>query len=154
MEPYRTNRRIAVAMAVDWVGVQRGEGGTGYHKAARMFNLVHALLSTASPEEELKETPGLPARARRKYKESSQGQARAWNAGANSFCGGTGQEFWRLGGCEQPDGIGAGASRAKIGRIISTILHSASREQGQRSTYNGLPVHGRSGWSRETQDEF
>ena len=60
MEPYHTNRRIVIALAADWVGVEKGEGGTGYHRMAQTFDLVHALLSTAPPEDELREVPGLP----------------------------------------------------------------------------------------------
>ena len=60
MEPYHTNRRIAVALAVDWVTVEKGEAEVAQHRLAPMFNLVHALLSTAPPEEELKDVPGLP----------------------------------------------------------------------------------------------
>ena len=60
MEPYYTNRRVAVALAVDWVTVEEGEVEVVQHRLAPMFNLVHALLSPAPPEEELKDVPGLP----------------------------------------------------------------------------------------------
>ena len=59
MEPYHTNRRVAVALAVDWVTVEKGEAEVS-HRLAPLFNLVHALLSPAPPEEELKDVPGLP----------------------------------------------------------------------------------------------
>ena len=59
MEPYHTNRRVAVALAVDWVTVEKGEAEVA-HRLARMFNLVHALLSPAPPDAELKDVPGLP----------------------------------------------------------------------------------------------
>ena len=59
MEPYHTNRRVAVALAVDWVMVEKGEAEVA-HRVAPMFNLVHALLSPAPPEDELKDVPGLP----------------------------------------------------------------------------------------------
>ncbi len=60
MEPYHTNRRVAVALAVDWVTVEKGEAEVAQHRLAPMFNLVHALLSTAPPDGELKDVPGLP----------------------------------------------------------------------------------------------
>ena len=60
MEPYHDNRRVAVALAVDWVTVDKGEAEVGYHRLARGFNLVHALLSTPPLEDELNEVPGLP----------------------------------------------------------------------------------------------
>ena len=59
MEPYHANRRVAVAQAVDWATVEKGEAEVA-HRLAPMFNLVHALLSPAPPEDDLKEVPGLP----------------------------------------------------------------------------------------------
>ena len=60
MEPYHTNRRIAVALAVDWTTVEKGEAEVAQHRLAWMFNLVHALLSPAPPEDGFKDVPGLP----------------------------------------------------------------------------------------------
>jgi hypothetical protein len=60
MEPYHTSRRVAVALAVDWVTVEKGEAEVAHSRLAPMFNLVHALLSPAPPEDELKDVPGLP----------------------------------------------------------------------------------------------
>ena len=60
IEPYHTNRRVALALAVDWVTVEKGEAEVAQHRLAWMFNLVHALLSPAPPEDELKDVPGLP----------------------------------------------------------------------------------------------
>ena len=60
MEPYHANRRVAVALAVDWVTVEKGEAEVA-HRLAPIFNLVHALLSPAPPEADLMEVPGLPA---------------------------------------------------------------------------------------------
>jgi hypothetical protein len=60
MEPYHTNRRIAVALAVDWTTVEKGEAEIAQHRLAWMFNLVHALLSPVPPEDELKDVLGLP----------------------------------------------------------------------------------------------
>ena len=59
MEPYHGNGRVAVALAVDWVTVEKGEAEVA-HRLAPMFNLVHALLSPAPPEDDLMEAPGLP----------------------------------------------------------------------------------------------
>lgn len=60
MEPYHTNRRVAVALAVDWITMEKGEAEVVQHRLAPMFNLVHALLSRAPPEAELEDVPGLP----------------------------------------------------------------------------------------------
>jgi hypothetical protein len=60
MEPYHDNRRVAIALAVDWVTVEKGEAEIGYHRLARGFNLVHALLSAPPPVDKLNEVPGLP----------------------------------------------------------------------------------------------
>jgi hypothetical protein len=60
MEPYHDNRRVALALAVDWVTVEKGEAEVGYHRLARGFNLVHALLSAPPPEDGLIDAPGLP----------------------------------------------------------------------------------------------
>jgi hypothetical protein len=61
MEPYHTDRRIAVALAVDWVTVEKGEAERIYSRLEPMFNLVHALISIAPSEDELRNIPGVPA---------------------------------------------------------------------------------------------
>ena len=60
MEPYHANRRVAVALAVDWVTVEKGEADAPGQRLAPMFNLVRALLSPAPPADQLKDVPGLP----------------------------------------------------------------------------------------------
>ena len=60
MEPYHSNRRVAVALAVDWVTVEMGEAEGVPHRLAWLFNLVHALLLSAPPEDGLNDVSGLP----------------------------------------------------------------------------------------------